>query len=467
MAVLTFNGAAQEVTGSCYLLESPACGRILLDCGMHQGNDLANRMNEEQFPFNPSQIDHLILSHAHLDHSGLIPMLVKQGFSGNIYCTRATCKLLKVMLEDSAGIYEKDLVYENLRRKRRGEKPLKAAYSKKDVKAALNLCKPNRYRECLMVSDDFSICFHDAGHILGSAIAELKLVEQGVTKTLVFTGDLGKQHSVLMNNPEKLAKADIVLMEGTYGNRDHRSLDASILQLEQVLHETWRAHGSVMIPAFAVGRTQELLFYLGMLQREGRLDNWQIFLDSPMAIEITRLYESCIDVLDPEDSEKLRGEYGASMQHLLPNLRFAKSTEESMAINRIKQGAIIIAGSGMCTGGRIRHHFKQRIFDKRNTVIFAGFQARGTLGRSIVDRARHIHMFGNEFRVGARIETLGGFSAHAGQSELVEWIGNYDPPPRVMLVHGEAESLDALSSKLWEALSLKSEIPYLGQKIHF
>jgi metallo-beta-lactamase family protein len=467
MAVLTFNGAAQEVTGSCYLLESPACGRILLDCGIHQGGDLASRTSEEKFPFNPAQIDHLVLSHAHLDHSGLIPMLVKQGFRGNIYCTRATSKLLRIMLEDSAGIYEKDLVYENLRRKRRGDKPLKPAYTKRDVKTALGLCKPIRYRECLMVSDDFSICFHDAGHILGSAITELKLTEQGVTKTLVFSGDLGKQNSVLMNDPARLTKADIVLMEGTYGNRDHRSLDASILQLEQVLHETWRAHGSVMIPAFAVGRTQEILFYLGMLQREGRLDNWQIFLDSPMAIEITKIYESCIDILDPEDSAKLRGQYGASMQHLLPNLRYAESTEESMAINRIKQGAIIIAGSGMCTGGRIRHHFKQRIWDKHNTVIFAGFQARGTLGRSIVDGAKHIHMFGNEFRVGARIETLGGFSAHAGQSELIDWICSFDPPPRVMLLHGESDTLDTLSIKLWQDKSLATEIPYQGQKIHF
>jgi len=467
MAVLTFIGGAQQVTGSCYLLESPSCGKVLLDCGMHQGGDLASRTNEEQFPFNPAHIDHMVLSHAHLDHSGLIPMLVKQGFRGNIYCTRATSKLLKVMLEDSAGIYERDLVYENLRRKRRGDKPLKAAYTKRDVKTALTLCEPIRYRECLRINEDFSICFHDAGHILGSAITELKITEQGLAKTLVFSGDLGKQNSVLINNPALLKSADVVLMEGTYGNRDHRSLDASILQLEQVLHETWNRHGSVMIPAFAVGRTQEILFYLGLLQMEGRLDNWQIFLDSPMAIEITSIYESCIDLLDPQDSEKLRGNYGASMKHLLPNLNYAKTTEESMAINRIKKGAIIIAGSGMCTGGRIRHHFKQRIYDKRNTIIFAGFQARGTMGRNIVDGAKKITMFGNEFRVGARVETLGGFSAHAGQSELLDWICNFEPAPRVMLVHGEAETLDTLSQKLFSDRSLATEIPFQGQKIHF
>lgn len=475
MAMLTFLGAAQQVTGSCYLLETDALGRVLLDCGMHQGgggngkngrNNNGNHLNDP-FPFAPESIDAVILSHAHLDHSGLLPVLVNRGFVGPIYCTKATARLLQVMLNDAAGLYEKDLEYDNIRRQRRGEKPLKPAYTKRDVLKVLKMCESIRYLECLPLGDKASVCFHDAGHILGSAIVELKFRELDVEKTLVFSGDLGKRNSVLMHDPVFLTEADIVLMEGTYGNRDHRSLQATIDQFESILHETWEAKGNLLIPAFAVGRTQEILFHLGTLHNEGRLDNWQVFLDSPMAIEVTGLYEDCADLLDPEEGCRLKGVLGPSMQHFLPSLRYARTQEESMAINRVTHGAIIIAGSGMCTGGRIRHHFKQRIWNQRNTVMFAGFQARGTLGRILVDGAKKITMFGDEFAVRARIETLGGFSAHAGQCELIDWIGHFTNSPRVILIHGEADTLDVLSKKLWTDRKIKSEIPFEGQKIHF
>ncbi|MDR0780352.1 MAG: MBL fold metallo-hydrolase [Pseudomonadales bacterium] len=463
MATLTFLGAAQQVTGSCYLLETPTLGRVLLDAGLHQGGDFEGDMTMP-LAFAPKTIDTVILSHAHLDHSGLLPVLVHQGFKGPIYCTKATAGLLRIMLKDAEGLYEKDLEYANLRRARRGEKALKPAYTQRDVHTVLTLCEPIRYGECLLLGEGASLCFHDAGHILGSAIVELKFRDGKHPRTLVFSGDLGKRNSVLMNDPEMLEHADLVMMESTYGDRDHEAMPDTLRQFEKVLRDTWAKKGNVLIPAFAVGRTQEILYYLGQLHDEGKLDHWQIFLDSPMAIEITQVYESCSDLLDPEDGCRLKV---ASMKHLVPQLRYAKTPDESRAINRVTHGAIIIAGSGMCTGGRIRHHLKQRIWNARNTIVFAGFQARGTLGRRIADGAKIITMFGDEFAVRARVEILSGFSAHAGQSELVEWISHFRDAPRVMLVHGEPDALDALAQKLWQEKKIATEIPYPGQKIGF
>jgi metallo-beta-lactamase family protein len=466
MATITFFGAAQEVTGSCHLVESPAIGRVLLDCGMRQGGDDRDDADEKHFDFAPDSIDALILSHAHIDHSGMIPLLVHKGFKGPIYCTRATCRLLKVMLEDAVGIYEKDFEYENLRRLRRGDKPLKPAWTRDDVHKALKLCEPIRYRECFPIAGG-TLCFHDAGHIIGSAIVELKFREDGKDKTLVFSGDLGNSNSALMNDPVTLKEADIVLMEGTYGDRNHRSQQASLVELEAILQETWDMRGNVMIPAFSVGRTQELLFHLGTMAADGRLDNWQVYVDSPMATEVTTLYEACMDILDQEDVQKMKQAYGASLKKFLPNLHFTSSVEESMAINRVKHGSIIIAGSGMCTGGRIRHHFKQRIWEQRNTIIFVGFQAWGTLGRKLVDGVKKISMFGSEFAVRARIETINGFSAHAGQSDLTNWIAAFENKPRVVLVHGEADTLKIFAEHLRKELGIKAQVPELGETVQF
>lgn len=466
MATITFHGAARQVTGSCHLVESKAFGRILLDCGMRQGADDVESTAEERFGFDPTGIDAVVLSHAHVDHSGLLPLLVNHGFKGPIYCTRATARLLRVMLEDAVGIYEKDVEYENLRRMRRGDKPVKPAYTRDDVHKALNLCESIRYRECLPIRGA-TLCFHDAGHIIGSAIVEMKFHEDGRDKTLVFSGDLGKRGSVLMNDPALLKEADIVLMEGTYGDRDHRSPQASLVELEAILQETWDAKGNVYIPAFSVGRTQELLFHLGTMAADGRLDNWQVFVDSPMATEVTSIYEGCMDLLDPDDVAKMKRAYGASLKKFLPNLHFTSSVEESMAINRIKHGAIVIAGSGMCTGGRIRHHFKQGIWNQRNTIIFVGYQAIGTLGRILVDGVKKITLFGSEFVVRARIETVNGFSAHAGQTELTEWIASFGNKPRVVLVHGEERTLEAFATHLHKTLGIKASVPQQGEVLRF
>lgn len=467
MATMTFHGAAQEVTGSCHLLESPAIGRVLLDCGVRQGGDALGRIQDEGFPFEPASIDAVILSHVHLDHSGLLPSLVHQGFSGPILCTDSSRGLLRILLEDAAGLYLRDLEHENRRRARSGRDPLEPEYTDDDVRQVLQLCQTSPYHTPMQVGTDAVLTFHDAGHILGSAIIELVLTEKGQQRRLVFSGDLGKSNSVLMNDPTILHKADVVLMEGTYGDRDHRSLDASLEQFETLLHETWARGGNVMIPAFAVGRSQEVLYHLGCLYHAGRLDPWQVFLDSPMAIEVTQVYDRWLNELDSKDIRCLDQAGRDSLADFLPTLQRTNGTDASMAINKIKQGAIIIAGSGMCTGGRIRHHFKHRLWREQNTVLFIGFQAKGTLGRLLVDGMKKVRLFGDEYLVRARIETLGGFSAHAGQSELLDWAKQFETGPRFLLVHGEAQALEALSQKLWTDCGIRSEIPARGSSIAF
>ncbi len=467
MAEVTFFGAVEEVTGSCHLLESPAIGRVLLDCGMHQGGDAVDRMRDESFPFDPAGIDAVVLSHGHLDHCGLLPKLVHDGFEGPILCTRATAALLEIMLKDAAGLYLRDLERDNLRRARRGEEPLDPVYSMDDVEAVLQRSQGHRYRETVDVGEAASLRFYDAGHILGSAIVEITLREEGEEKVLVFSGDLGKRDSVLMNDPTTLQRADLVLMESTYGDREHRTEESSVEQLREVLKETWRRGGSVMIPAFAVGRTQEILFDLGCLYHEGELDNWEVFLDSPMAIAVTRVYDRWLKLLDEDDVRQLSEQHRDSLEAFLPTLNLSVETEESIAINRVKGGAIIIAGSGMCTGGRIRHHIKQRIWDDRNTIIFTGYQALGTLGRIIVDGARHIRLFGDDYVVKARVETLGGLSAHAGQSGLVDWLCHFKPRPRTLLVHGEPRAQRALAQRLMRDRDWPVEIPSRGDTVSF
>lgn len=467
MATITFYGAAQEVTGSCYLIESPALGRVLFDCGMHQGGDAVERVGHDAFPFDAQTIDALVLSHGHLDHSGMLPKLVHDGFKGPIYCTQATRQLLRILLEDAYGLYERDLERDNLRRLRSGRNPVEAEYTIGDVEQTLHQCVPQPYHLAFNIGSSAHVQFMDAGHILGSAIVELTLTERGEDKVMVFSGDLGNNDSPLMNDAESPDKATLVLMEGTYGDRDHRNHDETLEELRAVLRETWARDGNVLIPAFAIGRSQELIFYLGCLYHAGELDDWQIFLDSPMAIEVTEVYDRWLHIMDDTDILCLTESGRETLRSFLPTLKLCRSAEESMEINQIKQGAIIIAGSGMCTGGRIRHHFKHRIWRESSTVIFIGFQAQGTLGRLLVDGKKEIKMFGEEFKVRARIETIGGLSAHAGQSALIKWAANFKDKPRLCLVHGEANALEALSQKLWLDKGIRSDVPAYGTSIVF
>jgi metallo-beta-lactamase family protein len=375
--------------------------------------------------------------------------------------------LLDVMLHDSVGLYLRDLERTNIRNARRGRPEIEPVFDMQDVEGVLELCRGHAFSEQVPIGPAATMVFYDAGHILGSSILEITLNEQDQQKVLVFSGDLGKRDSVLMNEPKLLERADVLLVESTYGDREHRDEQDSMLQLRDILRDTWRKGGSVMIPAFAVGRTQDVLFHLGCLHQQGELDNWEVFLDSPMAIAVTRVYDRWLKLLDQDEVRHLSDAHRASLETFLPTLNLAVDTEDSMAINRIKGGALIIAGSGMCTGGRIRHHFKQRIWDDRNTIIFTGYQARGTLGRVLVDGAQRVKIFNEEYVVKVRIETLGGLSAHAGQSGLLDWIGHFRPAPRTILVHGEPPAQDALREKLWKQQSLRAEVPARGESIVF
>lgn len=444
---LTSYGAAQEVTGSCHLLEING-KQVLLDCGMHQGGDAIKRLKKERFGFNVRKISAVILSHAHLDHSGLLPLLVRKGFRGPIYCTPATRNMLAIMLEDSANIYFRDLERENIGRKRAGKKLVQPDYEMEDVLAVLKQCQPLDYYQCARVHDDLQVCFHDAGHILGSAVVELTCGQGDAQKTLVFSGDLGNDGGALMRDPDVPARADLVLMESTYGNRDHRPFHETLEEFEQILAQARHDRGVILMPAFAVGRTQELLFHLGCFYHQGKLDGWKVYLDSPMAIEVTHLYDEWIDVLAKDERRAMRHFGAKTLEEFLPSLTLTPSVDDSIRLNRFEEGAIIIAGSGMCNGGRIRHHFKHRLWREDTHIVFAGYQAHGTLGRQLVDGAKTVRMFGKSFAVKATMHTLGGFSAHAGRTQLLQWAMGIGDTPEFRLVHGEHDALVALAHEL-------------------
>ncbi|QTH72135.1 MBL fold metallo-hydrolase RNA specificity domain-containing protein [Pseudoalteromonas xiamenensis] len=466
MATIHFHGATQQVTGSCHLIESTAIGKVLLDCGMEQGGD-DGELYQKQFAFNPQQIDAVILSHAHLDHSGMLPKLVRQGFHGRIYCTHVTKALLEVMLKDAVSIYLHDLERENIRRARQGEGPLQPIIEQTDVQKTLSLCQTYDYLESISIGSAGVLKFRDAGHILGSSIVELTLTERGERKVLVFSGDLGNPDTVLMKAPSAVYHADVLMMESTYGDRDHRNYTNTCSQFAELLDKAKKQGGNVLIPSFAVGRTQELLFHLGCLYHQGKLEGWQVFLDSPMAIAVTEIYDRWAALLDKKAMNHLAKYNYDSLQSFLPNLHLTPDPEQSMALNRIKGGAIIIAGSGMCTGGRIRQHFKHRLWRTDTTVIFVGFQARNSLGRLLVDGIKHVKLFGEQIAVKAQIETLGGFSAHAGKTQLMEWQQHFKDSPKTILVHGEVNALESLAQSLWSDYHVKAMIPHEGELFSF
>ena len=461
MATIRFYGAAQEVTGSCHLLEIDGC-RILLDCGMHQGGRKSEQRNRDPFPFDVKSIDAVVLSHGHLDHSGLLPKLFKDGYRGPLYCTEATVNLLAIMLEDSANLHMRDVEWENKRRQRAGKKAIEPIYDLNDVLKVLEHAQGVPYATTTTICGGVELTFNDAGHIIGSAIVALEFDDKGQRKKLVFSGDLGNPDAVLMHDPKVFRQADCVLMEGTYGDRNHRSAENTLQELDEILQQAYEDKGNVVIPAFAVGRTQEMIYYLALLYRQGRLKQQKIFLDSPMGIEVTRLYDDYIELLDRKDIVKLDPHRGDTFKNFLPSLTLTPTTEESMSINRIKGGAIIIAGSGMCNGGRVKHHLKYNIWRSECHVVFPGFQAVGTLGRLIVDGATHVKMFGNIFAVKAQVHTLGGFSAHAGQSQLLDWAGQFTNHPKFYLVHGEEDALKELRGQLKDTHGLDADIPSEG-----
>ncbi len=461
VANLTFIGAAGQVTGSCYLIEHNT-QKILLDCGMTQGADQVREWHSFHFAFKPKEIDLVILSHAHIDHSGLLPLLVAKGFKGKIICTPGTAELLPVLLKDSVGLYLKDLEWQNKKAARSGKKQHDPVMTVANAERVSELVQPLAYRKRLVPMPGLELEFADAGHILGSAIIELWIKDNQAMRKLVFSGDLGNPATVLMYDPSEIGQADIVLMESTYGNRNHQPLDDTVEEFANALEQADKEGGNVFIPAFALGRSQEVLYYLALLHHQGRLRQRAIFLDSPMAISITKIYDDFLHALDQADLNKIGAK--RSLQQLLPMLKLTPKVEDSMAINRVTNGAIIIAGSGMCNGGRIVHHFKHNLWKNTNHVIFVGFQARGTLGRRLVDGEKRVKMFGQDIVVKAKVHTIGGFSAHAGQSELLAWAKAIGGQPQFYLVHGEPEAQLVLQQEL-QALGINALIPAKGDSI--
>ena len=458
---ISFLGAAGEVTGSCYSIR---CGgrHLLLECGLIQGSPEAEKGNRQPFPFDPASIDAVVLSHAHIDHSGRIPLLVRQGYRGPIYATSASKDLCRIMLRDSAFLNEKETQWQNRKRQRKGLKPLEPLYTTDDASSAVRRFRGLDYGVEQEILPGVRLLFRDAGHILGSAIVELVLEEEGVRRRLVFSGDLGHRGAPILRDPVTLRDADLVLLESTYGDRLHRSWDETYREIQEVMAEAGSARGNILIPAFAVGRTQEILYLFALHFEEWGLGNWEIFLDSPMAIEATDVYLRHNDLYDHEAGNLWRRH---NRGNLLPNLHFCRTANQSMRLNRIRRGAIIIAGSGMCTGGRIKHHLKHNIWRQESHVVIAGFQAEGTLGRALVDGRSHIRLWGETMRVRARIHTVGGLSAHADQQGLLDWYGNFDGRPPVVLVHGEAEAQAVLAGRLRQELAARVRIPQLRETL--
>jgi metallo-beta-lactamase family protein len=442
---LQFFGAAGEVTGSCHILEVGG-RRILLDCGLIQGGAAPAERNRAPFPFDAARIDAVILSHAHIDHCGRLPLLHKRGFRGPVHATEACRDLARILLLDSAAMAARDAERERRKRQRGGDRhAVEPLFTADDAEAVLRAFRAVPYGRAVEVLPGVELTFRDAGHILGSASVCLRLTEGDLVRRLVFSGDLGQYDSPILRDPESGLAADVVLMESTYGARLHRDREATLAEFGGILRQASADGGNVLIPAFAVGRSQDLLYELGTHYDEWQLSGWQVFLDSPMAIEASNVYWRHSELFDEEASE-LRRRGGAMPQ--LPNLKLCRTVEESMAINRVADRAIVIAGSGMCTGGRIVHHLKHNLPRRHCDVVFTGFQAAGTLGRAIVDGRDEVHIHGAPVKVEARVHTLGGFSAHGDQADLLRWYSGIAARPPVWLVHGEPESSGALREAL-------------------
>ncbi len=455
---LSFMGAARIVTGSCYLLET-AGKKLLVDCGMYQGTKDITRRNYEPFGFNPREISHLLLTHAHIDHSGLIPKLVKNGFRGRIIATPPTIDLVKIMLEDAATVNEEETHHENKRRQRMGLPPRQPIYTLKDVKACFGLFKPLEYDREFDVANGIRMRFRNAGHILGSGILELWAREKGKETKIVFSGDLGQWDTPLVDNPTLIPDADYVLVESTYGNRLHGEVSTRGDLLSEAVKETFDRGGKLMIPSFAVERTQELLYYLHQLVRDREFPKEKIFLDSPLAINATKVFSKNMRYFSP----RLREEFSDPFE--FKGLNFLRSAQESMTMNDYRAPCVIIAGNGMCSAGRIRHHLKHNLWKKQNTLLFVGYQAQGSLGRVILEGAEIVKMMGMEIAVNAQIRQIDSFSSHADSDELLKWMDGFERKPRkVFVIHGEEESSMGLAESLAKR-GFETHVPVLGETV--
>ncbi|MDA3869706.1 MAG: MBL fold metallo-hydrolase [Gammaproteobacteria bacterium] len=462
---ITFLGAAREVTGSSYLVETDTV-RFLVDCGMFQGGREAPMRNRQPFVFDPSTLDFVLVTHAHIDHSGLLPKLMLAGFSGPIYATEATADLLAVMLPDSGHIQEAEVQRFMHRRKASSRMctPPSPIYTVKDAQQCLIQVNPVQYDKRLEPHADIACCFRDAGHILGSAIIEVWVRQNNKSTKLVFSGDLGQPGRPILRDPTRIEDADVLFIESTYGNRMHKDLPATLDELGKVIEQTlYKNNGNVIIPAFAVGRTQVIIYHLHQLSQQGDLSNLNIFVDSPMATAATRITMKHMALFD-EEAQQLTDWHAAGRN--LPGLHFVGSVEESIALNQIRSGAIVISASGMCDAGRIKHHLHHNIGRRECAILITGFQAQGTLGRRLVDGAKRISIFGQEIPVRASIHTLGGFSAHADQSALLEWTGGFQrPPQKTFVVHGEESAALTFAERLRTDYGWSVTVPEPGQSV--
>lgn len=457
---IQFCGAASGVTGSCHLITTEK-HKILLDCGQFQGGKAMEAMNFEEFPFDPSEIDCVVLSHAHIDHCGRIPLLVKRGFKNNIYCTDATADLLDVMLKDSGYIHEKEAEWKNKKAERAGKPLVEPLYTYNDAMDSLKYVKPVLYDQLITLCDDVELVFNDAGHILGSAIVELWIKENENVSKLVFSGDLGVAGRPILRDPTVIKKADYVILESTYGNRLHPQNSSSIEELIKIVLKTIQRGGTVVIPSFAVGRTQELIYQFNRFYQEKseyrkQLENLMVYIDSPMATTATEVFRKNAQVFDEETKAYiLQGDNPLDFK----NLRFTRSTEESMFLNADKHPKVIISASGMCEAGRIRHHLKHNLWNPKSSVIFVGYQAEGTLGRLIVDGEKEVTLFGETVHVNAEIHNLEGFSGHADRNGLISWLGGFtEKPKEIFLVHGEHEVKQDFAKTIKEELGYEATV---------
>lgn len=453
---LQFLGAAKTVTGSCFYLE---CNdrKILVECGLYQGEN-ADEINRAAFAFDPATIDCIFITHAHLDHSGLLPKVVKEGFRGRVITTPATRDLLELMLYDAANIQESDAVWDTKKAIRAGKPPVLPLYTADDVGNVLSLFEVKPYGELFSLGNGIKYRFLDAGHILGSGTLEVWYQDSAKEKKIVFSGDIGKKGNPIIRDPSTLVEADFIVMESTYGNRLQKSFKESVDELVEAIRTTFKKGGNAYIPSFAVGRTQDLLYILNSLVREKRLSNMQVYLDSPLAEEATKVYLAHPEVFDEEAKQRFSTrDFDNSVQ-----LHFVQSVQESMALNKIHSGILVIAGSGMCDGGRIRHHLKHNLWRRECSIIFVGYQGKGTLGRQIVERAKSVRIFGDEIAVRASIYTINGFSAHADQAELIGWLSFFKNSPEVFIVHGEEDVAVSFGELVRERFGYKTHVPEKG-----
>ncbi|MBM4145492.1 MAG: MBL fold metallo-hydrolase [Nitrospira sp.] len=454
---LKFLGGARTVTGSCFYIECNDL-RILVDCGMHQGED-ADEVNRAVFEFQPEDVDYIFITHAHIDHSGMLPRVVKDGFQGRIITTSATRDLLEMMLYDSANIQENDAAWLSRKAVRAGKPAVLPLYTTEDVSNVIPLFDIKPYDQIFHLGSGIKYRFLDAGHILGSGTLELWYQDSGKEKKIVFSGDIGKKGNPIIRDPLTPVQADFIVMESTYGNRLHKPMKDSINELADAIKATFKKGGNVFIPSFAVGRTQDLLYILNNLVREKRLKTIHVYLDSPLAEEATKVYLAHPECFDDEARKFFsRKNFDSAIK-----LHFVKSVKDSMALNKRKSGILVIAGSGMCDGGRIRHHLKHNLWRSECSVIFVGFQGQGTLGRKIVDRAKFVQILGDDIAVNSSVFTINGFSAHADQAELIGWLSCFKNSPEVFIVHGEEEVSISFGEVIKEKFGFKTHVPEKGE----